>query len=255
MQLNYKEFGIGEPLVILHGLFGSLDNWQTLAKQFANDYRVLIVDQRNHGRSPHNTDISYPLMAMDLAGFLKDKGLAKAHILGHSMGGKTALQFAFDFPDMVHKLIVVDIVTKAYQGGHKEIFDALLAMEPLKIRSRSEADEQLKLQIKSAGVRQFLLKNLARNKDQGFRWKMNLDALYQNYPKILAEINIHKPFAGSTLFIRGGQSDYILDSDIDFVQSIMPNAIVQTVETAGHWIHADAPKELLNMVTEFLATP
>ena len=168
MQLNYKVFGEGDPIVILHGLFGSLDNWQTIAKRLADQFRVYIIDQRNHGKSPHSDTISYSVMAQDLKGFMETHGLNQSHVIGHSMGGKTALQFAVDFPAMVNKLVVVDISPRSYEGGHEMIFEALLGMEPADLRSRGEADEVLSKSIKEFGVRQFLLKNLARRKEGGF---------------------------------------------------------------------------------------
>ncbi len=188
MELNYKEFGQGEPIIILHGLFGMLDNWQTIAKRLANDYWIFVVDQRNHGKSPHVNGLSYPLMAQDLKAFMDQHWIPQAHIIGHSMGGKTAMQFAFEYPDMVDKLVVLDIAPPANESGHGLIFDALHSVDLQKIETRIEADEKLAQKIKDYGVRQFLLKNLSRQKEGGYRWKMNLEAISNNYDNILAAV-------------------------------------------------------------------
>ena len=157
MHLNFKEFGQGDPVIILHGLFGTLDNWQTIAKQLAENHTVYIVDQRNHGRSPHTDDHDYLCMAEDLRQFMEANWIFKAHIIGHSMGGKTAMQFAFDFPDMVDKLVVVDISPKAYPGSHHHIFDALLSLDLKNIDGRNDADIHLAQTIDDPGVRLFLI--------------------------------------------------------------------------------------------------
>ena len=254
MDLNYKAFGQGEPIIILHGLFGTLDNWQTVGKQLAEHYSVFLIDQRNHGRSPHTDKIDYPSMAQDLYQFMETQWVYKAYIMGHSMGGKTAMQFALNHPDMVEKLIVVDIAPKAYKGGHQDIFDALTSLDLEKIESRSEADEILKAQIEDTGIRQFLLKNLTRNKEGGYQWKMNLPILVQDYPKLLAEPHAETPFEKPSLFIRGGKSEYILEEDTVLIHELFPEASIKTVPEAGHWVHAEAPDHLMKLVTEFLKT-
>jgi len=252
MKLNYKVFGQGDPLIILHGLFGTLDNWQTIAKKLAEHYTVYIVDQRNHGRSPHHEDFDYETMAEDLQTFLEDQWIYKAHILGHSMGGKTAMTFALNYPDMVDKLIIVDIGTKAYQGGHQQIFEALFSLDLAAINGRKEADEQLSQLIPEFGVRQFLLKNLSRKKAGGYQWKMNLPVIFNNYEHILSSVKGEGKFEASTLFIRGGLSDYIKEEDFEIIKEWFPIAIFKTVVDAGHWVHAEAPDKLLKLVLDFL---
>ncbi|MFT5165241.1 MAG: esterase [Saprospiraceae bacterium] len=252
MILNYKEFGQGDPVIILHGLFGNLDNWQTIAKQLARDNWVFILDQRNHGRSPHVDEISYPLMAEDLKAFMDQHWIPKAHIIGHSMGGKTAMQFAFEYPDMVDKLVVVDIAPAENKTGHQAIFDALLSLPVEKITSRSEAEEGLKTKIEDHGVRQFLLKNLSRDKGNGYKWKMNLQAIHNNYQKILAAIKSDMPYDGESLFITGALSDYVKAKEEKEIHQLFTSATIQNIENAGHWVHADAPEELLNKVNAFL---
>ncbi len=252
MQLNYKSFGEGYPIIILHGLFGTLDNWQTIAKKLAEHYSVHIIDQRNHGRSPHDDTFDYAAMADDLQAFMESQWIYEAHIIGHSMGGKTAMQFALTYPDLVNQLVVVDIAPKVYKGGHQAIFEALFSLDVSTLTSRKQADAALMDKIPDFGVRQFLLKNLTNDKKGGYKWKMNLPIIYQNYEQVLAAIESEETFDHPTLFIRGGASDYIQDEDLLLIESFFPGAKLTTVADAGHWVHAVAPKELLNLVTTFL---
>jgi Predicted hydrolases or acyltransferases (alpha/beta hydrolase superfamily) len=252
MTLNFKAFGQGDPIIILHGLFGTLDNWQTIGKKLAEHYMVYLVDQRNHGRSPHHPDFNYALMAEDLRTFMESQWIYKAHLIGHSMGGKTVMQFAMDFPDMIDQLIVVDIAPKTYAGGHQAIFDALNQLDLGSLEHRKEADKALSKNIKDYGVRQFLLKNLTREKAGGYRWKMNLPVIQQHYQAILDTIPLNEAFEEKSLFIRGSQSNYIMDEDWPTVLSYFPNAHLATVEGSGHWVHAEAPAELLKLVSDFL---
>lgn len=252
LNLNFKSFGQGDPVLILHGLFGTLDNWQTIAKKLAEDHTVFIIDQRNHGRSPHDALHDYPSMAEDLRLFMEENWIHRASVIGHSMGGKAAMQFALDYPDMVEKLVVVDISPKAYVGNHHEIFDALLSLDLPKIKSRQDADDHLAKTIHEPGVRLFLMKNLTRRKDGSYALKMNLDALHRHYPDILAAIESEEVFDESTLFIRGGKSKHMTDGDEEMIHGLFPKAEIKAIENAGHWVHADAPNELLEMVREFL---
>ncbi len=255
MNLNYKTFGQGDPIIILHGLFGTLDNWQTVGKQLAENYTVYIVDQRNHGRSPHLDVMNYPAMAEDLQQFMESHWMFKAHIMGHSMGGKTAMQFALDHPDMVEKLIVVDIAPKRYAGGHEQILQAIMALDLSKLESRQQAEDFLRSRLPKydESVVLFLMKNLTRSKEGVFQWKMNFPIIYKHYPEILSEIQSAHAYEGEALFIRGEKSDYILDSDWDTVLRFFPNAHLKTIRNAGHWVHADEPEALLHLVQQFLA--
>ncbi|MBI5915109.1 MAG: alpha/beta fold hydrolase [Bacteroidetes bacterium] len=250
MELNYKSFGQGGPVVVLHGLFGSLDNWQTVARQLAENYSVFILDQRNHGRSPHADIHDYPALAEDVRQFMEAHWMYDgAHVIGHSMGGKTAMQLALNHPDLVKKLVVVDVAPKAYSGGHFEIFEALLEMDLGKIEDRKQAGAFLASRIPEADVRQFLMKNLTRT-DGGFEFKMNLPVLWKHYPDILAAVT-GEPFEGPALFIRGGRSQHVQPGDEVLIKKLFPKAELVTVEGAGHWVHADAPGELLGLVKEF----
>jgi pimeloyl-ACP methyl ester carboxylesterase len=210
MQLNYKVFGSGEPLIILHGLLGSLDNWQTIAKELGENFTVFTIDQRNHGRSPHSEEFDYNLLVHDLLNFMYENHIFNAHILGHSMGGKVAMQFALEHSDMVNKLIVADIAPVNYPPGHDIIFEALLAVNLAKMNSRKEVEEIIESYIKNFGVRQFLMKGLTRNSDNTFSWKFNLSSLWSNYNKILNTAETESIFEGETLFIKGENSKYIL---------------------------------------------
>ncbi len=253
MQLNYKEFGQGDPVIILHGLFGTLDNWQTIAKKLAEENTVYIVDQRNHGRSPHVDSHDYSSMAEDLRQFMEDNWIYNAHLIGHSMGGKTAMQFALDFPDMVDKLVVVDISPKAYPGSHHDIFEALSSLDLDTIESRKQADEHLAQSIDDKGIRLFLMKNLTSDKEGGYKFKMNLPVLYRHYDEILDSVRGDDPFEKQTLFIRGEKSKHMEDEDEDEIKKMFPSAEIETVAGAGHWVHAEAPVELLKLVKNFLA--
>lgn len=253
MLLNFKILGQGKPLIILHGLFGMLDNWQSVAKVLEHDFTLYLVDQRNHGKSPHTAQHSYKLMAEDLRDFMLREGIPQSNILGHSMGGKTAMQFALDFPEMVNKLIVVDMGVKRYDGGHDIIFDALQSVDVSLITNRQEAEIQLSKYIEDYGVKQFLLKNLTREPDGSYRWKFNLMALFDNYDaNILTNITSDFPFDGETLFIRGAKSNYILDADWPQIQQLFPLATLATINDAGHWVHADQPAKLIELVRSFL---
>lgn len=262
MELNFKEFGTGEPLVILHGLFGTLDNWQTIAKRLSTEYTVFILDLPNHGRSPHTEgDIDYEMMADALAQFFIDHWIYETRLVGHSMGGKLAMQFALSHPDIVKKLAVIDITPKLYKSGHQDVFDALFAIDLAILNDRKEAEAILMDKLEGdIGTVQFMLKNLTRdnpfnkedNTKQGnFEWKMNLQGLFDNYNNIL-QAPVGEPFLKPTLFVRGGNSNYIKDSDMQYIAPLFPKAILETIEGAGHWVHADKPKELYTVLNQFL---
>jgi len=247
MQLNHKIFGEGEPFVILHGLFGMLDNWQGFAKKLAEHYKVYIIDLRNHGKSFHSDEFSYELMSEDLFKLYEENNIGSAMLLGHSMGGKTAMRFALDHPQLIKKLFVLDIGPKQYMPGHLEIFEALFALEIDTLDNRKDASDALEERIPSFGVRQFILKNLTRNKDKSFRWKMNLKAIHEHYDRVIEALS-EGVFHGDTLFIKGENSDYINDGDEEEIYKLFPNASFKTVADAGHWVHAEKPDELLEIL-------
>ena len=250
VPLNFKVIGSGNPVIILHGFLGSLDNWQTFAKQLAKKYMVITVDLRNHGKSPHQDLFSYDIMAEDLKDFMESEWIYSAHIIGHSMGGKTAMYFANNYPELVDKLIVVDISPKSYPGGHYTILKALNAIPIGRLESRQEAEDILADYIDDSSVRGFLMKNLKRN-GNGYEWKINLPTLTSKYEEILEAIDIQE-FEKPTLFVRGEKSDYILDTDFSSIQEGFPNSSFVTIPNAGHWVHADKPKVLLAAVENFI---
>ncbi len=252
MKLNYKQYGSGPPLIILHGLLGSLDNWHTLAKQFGEEYGVYTIDQRNHGKSPHSEHLSYPLMADDLYEFMQDQQLTSARFIGHSMGAKTAMQFALNHPVMAEQLVLVDMHPQKNAPSHQAIFEALKSVDLSKIERRSDADEQLKPMIQDFGIRQFLLKNLTRTGEGKYGWKVNLQALENEYDKILEGVN-HGTFEGPVIFLKGGKSDYITEKNLPEYQQIFPNAELKTIDESGHWIHAEAPQKFYDTVRAFLS--
>jgi esterase len=251
MKLFYREYGAGQPIVIMHGIFGSSDNWLTQAKILSEEYRVILVDLRNHGQSPKDDAFDYSVMVSDMEKFVAELGLGEPIIIGHSMGGKVAMNFAVAHPERLSKLIVVDIAPKAYNLEHYVILDGLNAIPINTIASRNEADEILKAFVPEADVRQFLLKNLQRKPEGGFLWKLNLPVITKNLPKIGYDLQFKGTFDKPTLFVRGGRSNYVKDEDMGRIQEIFPLAQLETLDT-GHWVQAEKPQEFVKLVTEWL---
>lgn len=251
MNLNYKVSGEGEPLIVLHGLFGMLDNWATVGRELSQHYQVFLVDQRNHGKSPHSTDFNYELLAEDIDSFMADMDLTQAHLIGHSMGGKSVMQFAQKHPEKCLSMTVIDIAPKSYKAGHNEIFEAIESMDLVKISNRKEADAQLARGIKDMGIRQFLLKNLGRNEEKEFAWKANFSSLRSNYESIIGNIEYIQQSSVKSLFVRGTRSHYILPEDDQLIKEYFSNARIEDLDT-GHWIHAEQPKALMNIIMEFI---
>jgi esterase len=251
MELYFKEFRPKSPVVILHGLFGFSDNWQTIAKALSEDQTVLTPDLRNHGRSPHVSSHSYLEMADDLKEFLEQRRISQAVVIGHSMGGKAAMQLAMNYPDLVEKLVIIDMEPGQAADNHREIFKALFDLDFSIIKTRQEANDFLSSRLEDEGTRQFLLKNITRETNGEFAWKMNLSVLWKDYHNILAPVS-GNPYEKPALFIRGGKSNYIKDEEITLIEKYFPNSSVVTIEGAGHWVHADKPAELLAVVKGFL---
>lgn len=251
--LNYRIYGEhGDYVIILHGLLGMLDNWHSFAKALSENYRVICIDQRNHGRSFKSVEFTYELLATDLAAFLDQQNILEAHLIGHSMGGKTVMHFLDLFPEKSLKSIIVDIGAKAYKGGHEDIFKALLAIDINKVNSRKEVQDSLMVSINDLGVVLFLMKNLSRNPEGYYEWKANIKALYTNYPNIIKAIDVNAPVNSDILFVKGGKSKYIREEDKESLLDIFPFAKFETIKNAGHWVHADSKDELLNIVRQYL---
>lgn len=250
MKLHFRELGEGKPMVILHGLFGFSDNWQSQAKRFAEYYRVIMVDLRNHGHSDWNEEFSYRLMAEDLKELLDDLKLNKIILVGHSMGGKAAMLFAQLYESYLDKLIVVDIGVKEYPMHHQHILAALHALDLPQIKARSEAETVFRKHLDSEGVIQFLLKNLYWKEKGQLSWRMNLPVLEREMPEILSALPF-KEVMTPTLFIRGEMSNYILDEDIDQLEEYFPDSSLITISDVGHWVHAEAPDEFVDTVLGF----
>lgn len=260
IQLNYKVLGPpeGAPLIILHGLFGSLDNWQYLAKRWAEmGFQVFSIDQRNHGKSPHisNQPHDYPTLAHDLHDFMAHHELDSAIIIGHSMGGKVAMQFGHFYPNMVKQLIVVDMAPRVYKGGHEDVFEAIESLDLTQVNSRNQIHLHLASHQLEEGVIQFLLKNITRNTEGHFSWKMNFPTLKKDYQAILENIE-EAPFVPEfpTLFVYGKASNYVNPKDVETYKTFFPNLKLEGIEGAGHWVHAENPEDFFEAVTEFITT-
>ncbi len=251
MKLFYREMGQGQPLIVLHGLMGSSDNWLPQAKMLSEKYHVYIVDQRNHGQSPHSDELNYTVLANDLNDFIDQHNITNPIILGHSMGGKTAMNFAVAHPGKLDKLIVADIAPKYYKVHHDVIVKGLKAIPIDTIKTRGEADEVLADYVKEADVRQFLLKNLSRKSDGGFSWKINLPVIEKSLEDIGQDLQFEGTFDGPVLFIRGGKSNYVKDEDRDRIKTLFPKATLVTMDT-GHWVQAEKPAEFVAVVENFL---
>jgi esterase len=253
MKLFSRIYGEGRPLIILHGLFGMGDNWQTHAKNYADlGFEVHVLDQRNHGQTAHSDDFSYQLMADDLLEYLDDHGFEKACIIGHSMGGKVAMLFAAEHPEKVEKLLVVDIAPKAYPLHHQQYFAAMHKLDFSTLKSRSEADAVLEKYIDNVGVRQFLLKSLYWKEKGQLALRFNLKAIEANIAMVGEALFTEAEFNGDTLFINGGLSGYIKPEDEELILHHFPLAHIYTIQNAGHWVHAEAYEEFADISSSFL---
>ncbi len=267
MKLFYREFGSsGSVVIIAHGLYGASDNWVTVARELGEKHRVIVVDLRNHGKSPHSPEHSYALMALDIQELLHDLDIKKASFIGHSMGGKVVMQFALSYPLLVDKLAIIDIAPKSYANfqnygvstnNHTAILSAMVALDFSKITTRGEIESYIKDKIGDDTISNFLLKNVARKSDGNYQWKLNVEALNNNLNEVLDGFS-HQwqpttpTFNGATLFLRGEKSGYFQDEDLHNARKFFPNAELSTIPNAGHWLHAEQPKLLLSSLLYFL---
>ena len=252
MRLNYKKIGEGQPLIILHGLFGSLDNWMTHGKKWSEEYQVYLVDQRNHGQSPHQAPFDYTSMANDLAKFINEEQIENPILIGHSMGGKTVMEYAVNHPDSIQKAIIVDIAPVAYEVHHYAVLQALNAVNLEEVNSRGEANRILSVYLEDSGVRQFLLKNLYWKEKGKLAWRFNLSLIEKEIIPI-SEFDISpKQYHGPTLFIKGENSPYILPEYASAIHDKFPNYHLEVIVNAGHWVHAEAPQHFYDVCTSFM---
>ncbi len=255
MKLFYRQTGEkGTPIIILHGIFGSSDNWLTIGKVLGENYQVFMLDQRNHGQSPRSDVFDYEVMAEDLKEFIDDHKLENPILIGHSMGGKTVMQFAMNYPEAFSKMIVVDIAPKFYPVHHSMILQGLASIDLKSLKSRTEANELMKRFEESEGVRQFLLKNLWRNptKNNEFDWRINVPVITKNIDIVGHELSNEKVVQKPVLFIRGSESHYIQPEDERKIWELFPNYELVTIEGVGHWVQADKPKEFVETVLNFI---
>jgi esterase len=267
MELFYQKLGQGPSLIILHGLYGASDNWITVARKLSDRYTVYLVDQRNHGKSPHHSVHTYEAMSDDMEELMEKEHLGKVFLMGHSMGGKTAMLFCARHPERIAGLVIVDISPGSYASlseysphaiSHMNIVNAMLSVDFAKYTTRGEIELELANTIADLGTRQFIMKNVMRNADGSFAWKLNLDAIRKALPNILAAIPLEKVLQNSVvdtfpvLFIRGGRSDYITDEDVPYIHQYFPNAVFEKIPDAGHWVHAEQPVLFLEAISKIL---
>ncbi|MGB0879556.1 MAG: alpha/beta fold hydrolase [Polaribacter sp.] len=244
--------GEGIPLLILHGYFGMSDNWKTLGNQFAEKYKVHLIDQRNHGRSFHTNEFNYTVLVDDLYHYIQHRQLKNVNVLGHSMGGKTAMLFAVTYPDLVHKLLVADISPSAYKPHHNEILAGLNSIDFSVQTTRKLVDEKLSEIILEIGVRQFLLKNVYWKEKGQLGFRFNLQSLTEHNAEIGVGLPHAKRFKNQTLFLKGGNSGYISNEEEISIKAHFPNSKIVEIPNAGHWLHAENPKDFYKAVVEFL---
>lgn len=253
MQLKSNIIGEGKPFLILHGFLGMSDNWKTLGRKFAKaGFQVHLIDQRNHGRSFHSDTFNYDVLSQDLKDYCDTHHLKDIILLGHSMGGKTAMLFATQFPDYVSKLIVADISPRFYPIHHDAILEGLGRLDFENLESRREADEQLAKYVSEPGIRMFLLKNLYWVKKGQLGLRINLEVLTSKVGEVGEALPIHSKFDGDTLFLKGDKSEYIAAQDTALITSQFKNAKIETIANAGHWLHAENPKDFYQAVINFV---
>jgi esterase len=266
MDLYFRRFGRGPALIILHGLYGSSDNWFSIGKKLSQHFEIFLVDQRNHGKSPHSEEHNYTLLKNDLLGLMNQQNIQESIIMGHSMGGKTAMFFAVDYPERVNSLIVVDISPGTYKtlpgtasqiSLHNNIMSSMNSVDFSKVRSRSDIEKQLSTGIPQAKIRQFLLKNVVRDTNGNYAWRLNIKTLFNHLPEIMEGLDTEsfKNGKGITgfpiLFMKGEKSDYISESDFQKILAVFPEAEIVTIPGAGHWLHTERPELFIKTVREF----
>ncbi len=254
MKLFYRQFGWGEPVIILHGVFGMSDNWVTFGRRLGEHFSVFVPDQRNHGQSPHSTSHNYYALADDILEFMDEHGLREASVVGHSMGGKVAMGVALEASRRVRKLVIIDVSPKGYplRREHLETLRAMRSVDLSRFLSRQEVETELNKVLLSDRIRYFVLKNLHRDHAGRFSWRINVDAVEENLEGISGTLPVKGIYEGPVLVIRGGDSDYISDDDKPLFSSYFPNYHMVTIPGASHWVHADMPDALFAELMVFL---
>ena len=266
MTLFHRKFGNGPAMIILHGLYGSSDNWYSVAKILGEKYEVFVPDQRNHGQSSHSDEFSYALLAEDLKNFMDEQSIEKAIIVGHSMGGKAAMNFALKYPEKINALIIVDISPRNYRehrnfnmlaGHHRDILNAMTEMDLASLKSREEAEKIMFKKFPDERLTNFLLKNLKRTREGNFYWALNIDSISKNMEEILSgfseeEIKSKTGITGfPVLFMKGELSSYLNKEDFEFIEKIFPATHLETIKDAGHWMHAEQQDAFIKAILDF----
>jgi esterase len=254
MKLFFTRLGEGPPLFILHGFLGMSDNWHSIGKRLSEKFCVYLIDARNHGRSPHSDIFGYEEMVADAIELIQEEKIKHLRVMGHSMGGKTAMHLACKLPQLIDKLVVVDIGPSVTIGDHEQLrlLNVMRSFEPGNYRTFNELETALKPLIKSWRLRGFVLKNIRKSPDGVFLWKPNIPVLYSNTDKLIPAVECAQPFDRPVLFVKGELSNYIQSSDLPVIRNCFPNAKMAEIKGAGHWVHADKPEEFFIAVNEFL---
>ncbi|MFP4415880.1 MAG: alpha/beta fold hydrolase [Chitinispirillaceae bacterium] len=252
LELASREYGAGEPLVIVHGLLGSKENWHTIAAELSTDHHVVVPDLRNHGDSPHASKMDFEDMAADLRGLIESLGKTPAHLMGHSLGVKVILQVAMQWPELVGKMVLVDMAAREYHPRHTAILEALLSVRSGVFRKRSEVDAALSEKVTNPQVRALLLKGMKRGEDGTLQWRMNVGAIADNYLTLGRRIDLYLQPDREVILLSGAKSDYVDREDIDTLRGYFPRLQTHVFEQAGHWVHSDARDEFIDVVRWFL---
>jgi len=252
MSLHFSKRGSGEALVLIHGLFGSLENLGAIARLLANHFTVYSIDLPNHGKSSHTNSTGLQEIVMELIRWMDEQRLPAANVVGHSLGGKVAMELALFDPQRVGRMAVMDISPVHYNPHHNQVFEGLLAIDTATITRRGDADEILQAYVHELAVRSFLLKNLTKASDGQFQWRMNLPVIHRDYSQLIRGNAVDKIFYGDTLFLKGGASDYIKESHRETILQRFPNARLKIVDNSGHWLHAEKPEIVAKLISKFL---
>jgi pimeloyl-ACP methyl ester carboxylesterase len=254
MKLFYRKFGTGEPIIILHGLFGLSDNWVTIGRRLSDKFAIFIPDLRNHGQSPHSTVFNYHAMSDDIREFIVDHQIDSPVLIGHSLGGKVAMHFALNDSVALDRLVIIDTSPgyNTLREEHVRIIHAMESVDLGKVTSRAEAESILLGAISDERITLFIMKNLFRSNDGRYSWRPDLGAIHDNLDRVGEEIQVRKKFEQPVLFVKGGLSDYLTKKDEKLIFKYFPTAIIKTISNASHWVHSDAPNELCLLLSDFL---